>query len=263
MSKNKIRLTAVNYLNTKPFIYGLIQEGMEEELEMHKDIPAVCADKLINDEVDIALIPVAALTNLKSHFIVSDYCIGCDGAVKTVCLYSKSPIQDVKRIYLDVHSRTSVALTKILINEYWKKESMDYKPIYEIENAVMDDDSAILAIGDKTIGLESKYKHVYDLGIAWKDMTGLPFVFAAWVSNKKLDAQFLKRFNQALAAGLAHIPELLFILPEQDKGFDLKTYFEKYISYDLNEKKKQALRLFMSKLNHSNASEDVLQPVFA
>lgn len=259
----KVRLTAVNYLNTKPFIYGLIQAGMESEMEMHKDIPSVCADKLIKDEVDIALIPVAALAQMKQHYIVSDYCIGCDGEVKTVCLYSNNPIEDINRIYLDSHSRTSVALTKVLVKEYWKKESMDYKPIYEIEHAVMDDDSAILAIGDKTIGLDTKYRFVYDLGVAWKDMTGLPFVFAAWVANKKLEPAFLERFNAALALGLAHIPELLFILPEQDSEFDLKKYFEENISYSLDESKKAALRLFMSKLNHSSSAEDVPQPIFA
>ncbi len=259
---NKVKLTAVNYLNTKPFIYGLIQSGMEKELEMYKDIPAVCADKLINDEVDMALIPVAALANLPQHFIVSDYCIGCDGEVKTVCLYSNNPIEDINRIYLDVHSRTSAALTKILMKEYWKK-SVEYSPIYEIENMLVDDDSAILAIGDKTIGMESKYRYTYDLGVAWKDMTGLPFVFAAWVANKKMEPEFLKRFNAALAHGLAHIPELLFILPETNLSFDLKKYFEENISYDLNDKKKEALRLFMSKLDHSTSSEDVLQPVFA
>lgn len=259
----KIRLTAVNYLNTKPFIYGLIQAGMEDELEMYKDIPAVCADKLIKDEVDIALIPIAALAKLPKHFIVSDYCIGCDGGVKTVCLFSNSPIEEINRIYLDVHSRTSAALTKILVKEYWKKETIEYKPIYEVENTHIDDDSAILAIGDKTIGMDAKYTFTYDLGIAWKEMTGLPFVFAAWVANKKMEPEFLKRFNDALAQGLAHIPELLFILPEQDQDFDLKKYFETNISYDLDEKKKEALRLFMSKLDHLNSSEDVLQPVFA
>lgn len=259
----KVRLTAVNYINTKPFIYGLIQSGMEDELEMYKDIPAVCADKLIKDEVDIALIPVAALANLKNHYIVSDYCIGCDGEVKTVCLYSNNPIEEVNRIYLDTHSRTSAALTKVLVKEYWKKENIDYKPIYEIERAVMDDDSAILAIGDKTIGMESNYRFTYDLGVAWKDMTGLPFVFAAWVSNKKLEPAFITRFNAALAQGLRHIPELLFILPEQDSDFDLKKYFEENISYKLDEPKKEALRLFMSKLNHSTSSEDVPQPIFA
>lgn len=259
---SKIKLTAVSYLNTKPFMYGLFQSGLDSELEIHKDIPAVCADKLIQGEVDLALIPVAALAQLKEHYIVSDYCIGCDGPVKTVCLYSNSPIDEVKRIFLDVHSRTSAALTKILIQDYWKNTTVVYKPIYEIGNEVIDDDSALLAIGDKTIGMEDKYRFTYDLGEAWKSMTGLPFVFAAWVANKKLDPKFLARFNEALALGLSHIPDLLFILPETDHDFDLKRYFEENISYTLDEPKKKALRLFLSKFDHSNSTEDVVQPVF-
>ena len=259
----KIKLTAVNYLNTKPFLFGLIQSGMEDVLEIQKDIPAKCAEKLIQNEVDIALIPVAALVDIKAHYIVSDFCIGCEGAVKTVCLYSNSPIEDINRIYLDVHSRTSVALVKILINDYWKKSEMDYKPIYKIGEEIIEDEAALLAIGDKTIGMEEKYTYIYDLGEVWKDMTGLPFVFAAWVANKKMEPEFLARFNKALAAGLEHIPDLMLLMPETAHGFDLKKYFEENISYTLDEPKKKALRLFMSKLDHSISPEDVIQPVFA
>jgi len=260
---SKIRLTAVNYLNTKPFIYGIFASGLDKELEIFKDIPADCADKLIADEVDLALIPVAAITQLSDHYIISDYCVGCDGPVKTVCIYSNSPLTEVNRLYLDGHSRTSAALTRILMNEYWKNERINYKSIYNVGKELIDDDSAVLAIGDKTIGMENKYRFTYDLGEAWKDMTGLPFVFAAWVANKRLDSAFIKRFNAALAQGLEHIPELLFILPEVDTSFDLKRYFEENISYALDEQKKEALRLFMSKLDHSNINERIVKPVFA
>jgi len=258
---NKIRLTAVNYLNTKPFMYGLFLSGLDTEIEIHKDIPAACADKLIADEVDLALIPVAAVAKLKEHYIVSNYCIGCDGAVKTVCIYSNSPLTEVKRLYLDAHSRTSAAMTKILMKDYWRNETVAYHPIYEIGEEVIDDDTALLAIGDKTMGMEKKYRFTYDLGEAWKALTGLPFVFAAWVANKKLDPAFISRFNDALEQGLAHIPELMFILPEPEHDFDLQKYFEENISYELDEPKKEALRLFMSKLDQ-NSEDHAVQPVF-
>ncbi len=258
----KVRLTAVNYLNTKPFIYGLFQSGLHKQIEIHKDIPSRCAEKLIQDEVDIALIPVATLKDLKQHYIVSDYCIGCDGTVETVCLYSNIPIWEAKTIYLDTHSRTSVALTKILMREHWNT-SVDYQPVGDAANIVLEESAALLAIGDKTIGLEKKYRYTYDLGEAWKTMTGLPFVFAAWVSNKKLDPAFIESFNKALALGLEHIDDLVFILPEPVEDFDLKDYFENNISYELDEAKKKALRLFLSKIDQTISPEDALQPVFA
>lgn len=258
----KIKLSAVNYLNTKPFMYGLFQQGLDKELEIFKDTPARCAEKLKSGEVNISLIPIAALTDIKEHFIVSDYCIGCDGAVQTVCLYCNSPIQDINTIYLDTHSRTSVALTKILVNEYWNL-NVEYQPVEKANDILLGDHAAVLAIGDKTIGMGPRFQYTYDLGEVWKDMTGLPFVFAAWVSNEKLDPEFINRFNQALAYGLANINELMFILPESEPAFDLKTYFEKYISYDLDEKKKAALRLFLSKIGENQPLEDAVLPIFA
>jgi len=259
----KIKLTAVNYLNTKPFLYGIFQSGLDKQIDIAKDIPAVCAQKLIDREVDIALIPVAALRELKSHYIISDFCIGSDGPVQTVCLFSNIPIWEVSTIYLDSHSRTSAELTKVLVKELWKNIDVEYKPVSQADDIVLEESAAVLAIGDKTIGLHKKYRHTYDLGESWKTLTGLPFVFAVWVSNKKMDITFIDQFNKALALGLSNIDELTFILPESENEFDLKMYFDKYISYELNEKKKEALRLFLSKINQTTRPEDAIQPVFA
>ncbi len=259
----KMRLTAVNYLNTKPFLYGIFQSNLDKEIEISKDIPSVCAQKLIDDEVDIALMPVAAIKELDNHYIVSDFCIGCDGPVQTVCLYSNIPIWEVKTIYLDTHSRTSAELTKILVKELWSNLDVVYKSVQKAEDILLEGNAAVLAIGDKTIGMDKQFRHTYDLGEAWKDHTGLPFVFAAWIANKKLDAVFIEKFNKALSLGLSLIDELTFILPESEKPFDLETYFKKYISYDLDDNKKQALRLFLSKIDQTTRPEDAIQPVFA
>ena len=259
----KLKLTAVNYLNTKPFLYGIFQTGLDDRIEISKDIPSVCAQKLVDGEVDIALIPVAALRDLKNHFIVSDFCIGCDGLVQTVCLYSNTPIWEVKTIYLDTHSRTSAALTRILVKELWNNLDVVYQPVQQANDIVLEEDAAVLAIGDKTIGMDKKFRYTYDLGEAWKSHTGLPFIFAAWVATKKLDPAFILEFNKALAKGLSLIDELTFILPESKTSFDLKTYFEKYISYDLDDKKKEALRLFLSKIDQTTHPDDAIRPVFA
>jgi len=260
---DKIKLTAVSYLNTKPFLYGIFQSGLDKQIEIEKDIPSVCAQKLKEGKVDLALIPVAALKGLKRHYIVSDFCIGCDGPVQTVCLYSNIPIWEVQTIYLDTHSRTSAALTKILVKEFWKNHNVKYKPVQQAEGIILEENAAVLAIGDKTIGMNKQYRYTYDLGDVWKEHTNLPFVFAAWVSTKKLNPTFIDQFNNALALGLSHIDELTFILPDSENSFDLKTYFEKYISYELDDMKKEALRLFLSKIDQTTRPEDAFQPVFA
>ena len=245
--KDKIRVTAVSYLNTKPLLYGLFKSPVAAELDLKLDIPSVCAEKLRSGQADLGLVPVAILPELTQAYIVSDYCIGAEGEVKTVCIYAEKPLEELKTIYLDYHSRTSVELARILVREYWKvdAELLPAKPGFEKQ---IQGDTGALLIGDRTIGLDLKYPYVYDLGEAWLQHTGLPFVFAAWVSTKPLDPAFIQRFNAALKTGLDYIPELIYLLPTQP-DFDLNTYFTKYISYPLTKSKRAALRLFLEKIN--------------
>ena len=243
----KIKVTAVSYLNTKPFLYGIFQSLVQNEIELSLDIPSVCAAKLASGEADLGLIPVAAIPEIANPHIISDYCIGAVGAVKTVCLYSQVPIQEIEKVYLDEHSKTSVQLTKVLFKKYWQ-QNPEFMPSTEGYLDNIKGSTAGLAIGDKTMGLAERFEYVYDLGEVWQDWTGLPFVFAAWVSNKKLDDGFIERFNHALNVGLQHIQELIYILPTQYFEFDLKEYFTKNISYNLDEAKKKGLKRFLSEI---------------
>ncbi len=93
---------------------------MKEEMDLVFDYPAKIASFLINDQVDIGLIPVAIIPDLAEYHIISDYCIGCNGEVASVCLFSEVPLHEIKTIVLDYQSKTSVALLKILLQEHWK-----------------------------------------------------------------------------------------------------------------------------------------------
>jgi chorismate dehydratase len=115
------------------------------------------------------------------------------------------------------------------------------------ENHVSEN-TGLLIIGDRTMGLHEKYPYFYDLGEAWREHTSLPFVFAAWVSNGKAGEIFENDFNSALSAGLAAIPELLLLLPDSPTGFDLKSYFSNNIYYHLDEDMKAGMSLFFEKL---------------
>jgi chorismate dehydratase len=247
----KYKVTAVSYLNTKPFLYGIFQHPVQHDIDLHLDIPSVCAAKLKAGEADLGLVPVAVIPLLDNPHIISDYCIGAVGAVKTVCIYSDVPIEEIKNVYLDFHSKTSVQLTKILFKKYWQKT-----PNFLVGTEGYIDNikgtTAGLVIGDRTIGLSERFKYTYDLAEIWQMWTGLPFVFAAWVSNKKLDNDFIKQFNQALHLGLEHIQELIYILPTQYFHFDLKEYFTKNISYDLTEAKRAGLQRFLEEIKAYN-----------
>jgi chorismate dehydratase len=252
----KLRLTAVSYLNTKPMLYGLLQSPLADQIELSLDIPSECARKLRDGEVDLALSPVAILPELPQWQLVSDYCIGAVGAVKTVSIFSAVPLAEIKQVYLDHHSRSSVALTRVLMRDYWQQK-VTYLPASEGYIDQIGGTTAGVVIGDRTIGLEDRFTYVYDLSEAWYKFTGHPFVFAAWVSVKELPTAFCTAFNQALGAGIAAIPQLKYLLPTPHPDFDLETYFTRYISYELDAAKRAGLKQFLQYLK-----EEVTSPSF-
>ena len=242
----KIRVGAVNYLNTKPLIYGFENGEMKDEVDLVLAYPSKIATMLANDEIDVGLVPVAVIPKLNEHYIISDYCIGSDGEVGSVCLFSEVPLEKIENILLDYQSITSVELLKILIKQHWKIEpvfiltSEDYRK--DIKGT-----TAGLVIGDRALEQRKISKYFYDLGAAWKKFTGLPFVFAAWVSNKKLDESFINRFNKANVTGLQQIDKV--ITENTYDFFDLKKYYTSYINYSLDEKAKKGLQLFLANLH--------------
>ena len=242
------KISAVSYLNSLPFIYGLKKSKLINLMHLQLDYPALCADKLISAEVDIALVPVTVIPKLKYYNIISNYCIGADGAVDTVCLYSDVPINEVKKIALDYQSRTSVFLLKLLLKEYWNLNPELVKAEFGFENTIQDKNAA-LVIGDRAFDLNNKYKYIYDLSEIWNEMTGLPFVFACWVTIKKLPDQFIEDFNIALKYGLKNINKA--ILSESDNYTYYtrsREYLNHKISYILDEDKQRGMELFLKKI---------------
>ncbi|TCS87842.1 chorismate dehydratase [Anseongella ginsenosidimutans] len=199
------------------------------------DIPADCARKLKEDRADIGLVPVAVLPELPYYELVADYCIGAVGEVNSVFLFSRKPLEEIRFIRTDNHSRTSNLLARILASRYWKIDA-------SFGNFA--DEDAFVLIGDRTFGLKKEYPYVYDLAAEWIRFTGLPFVFAVWAANKPVDPVFREEFNRALEYGVTHRKELLKELP-QVKGFDLEEYLMKHLSFELDARKKEGLSLFL------------------
>jgi len=242
---DKIKVGAVSYLNTKPLIYGFEKGTMHAEMELLFDFPSNIARKLLNDEIDIGLVPVAALPAMKEHYIVADYGIACDGAVASVCLFSDVTPAEIKTVLLDYQSRTSVALLKILLQEHWKITPELVAAEKGFEQNIKGN-TAGLVIGDRAFKQIPVSKYHFDLGLAWKEMTGLPFVFAAWVANKKLPIDFIASFNQATAEGIKHIDEI--VAQNKFDAYDLHQYYTKNIIYRLDDTKLKGLQLFLQKL---------------
>ncbi|OUV72855.1 MAG: hypothetical protein CBC83_06675 [Flavobacteriales bacterium TMED123] len=242
------KLSVVSYLNTIPFVYGLQQSTFGNKLDISLDIPSACAEKLIHGNVDIGLVPIVVLKQMQNAQIISNYCIGANGAVDTVCLFSNEPIYKIESISLDYQSITSVALLKILLNEYWRisPELLPSRSGYEDE---IKGKKAGLIIGDRAFQYQNKFDYNYDLAEIWKLHTGLPFVFACWISNMKLDHNFQIEFNKALSFGINNIEKAIGAAVEIYSHCKNPTdYLNNKISYQLNSQKRKAMHVFLEKI---------------
>ena len=243
----KIRIGAVSYLNTLPLVYGLQKGEISSLMELSFDYPARVAQALLEDSVDVGLIPVAMMPKIKDAHIISDYCIAASGPVASVCIFAEMPLEELTHIYLDYQSRTSVNLARILLKEYWKLE-VAFLPA---ENNFIDKiggTTGAVIIGDRALKQLSVSKFSYDLAEAWIEHTGLPFVFAAWVANKALPQNFIDAFNNATGEGLEHLDEIVRGL--NVPYYDLKKYYSEDVDYKLDESKLKAIKLFHEKLLH-------------
>jgi len=243
-----IKISAVSYINSIPFIYGIEHSGyIKQKFQLFKDIPSECGDKLLKKRVDLGLVPIAIIPQLETYEIISDFCIGSNRNVRSVILFSDVPLRDLEAIYLDYQSRTSALLTKILAKFYWKIDPVWFETIegYEQDLPV---GSAGLLIGDRTFFMKKKYKFIIDLAEEWYNFTGLPFAFACWVANKNLDIEFLADFNSALEFGVKNIATSLHSLASKyDNKFDeFYHYLTHNISYKLDDHKRKAMSMFFN-----------------
>jgi chorismate dehydratase len=233
---------AVSYLNTKPLLYGIERAQIRKDIELIIDYPARIADMLVKDEIDMGLVPVAIIPFLREYHINGNYCIGSNGMVASVCLFSEVPIGEVERVLLDYQSRTSVQLAKILLKEYWKVDPELIDAGKDFRDHIRGTTAGVI-IGDRALEQRKISPCHYDLAEAWKGLTGLPFVFAAWISNKPLEASFIKEFDEANHQGLLHIREVVAENPYP--LFDLYAYFTRHLDYNLDEAKRRGLEEFL------------------
>jgi chorismate dehydratase len=246
---NKINVAAVSYLNTKPLLFGIEHSVLLDEINLFIDYPSAIAKMLLQGEVDVALVPVAVFPEIKNAKIISDFGIACDGAVNSVCIFSNRPIDEIKNLYLDYQSRTSVALAKWLCEDYWKINPAFHAAYPGYENRLNEEDAALI-IGDRALLLKQNFHFAYDLGEAWKKFTGLPFIFAAWVANKTLPQHFIIQFNDAEKKGLQNLHT---VIEEQQKLYpavDVKDYLTNKIKLQFNSEMKKGLQVFLDYLQH-------------
>ncbi len=236
-------VSIVNYYNTTPFLYGIHHTNFLSHIKLELDIPSACAQKLKNKQVEIGLVPVAILPELDSYHIITDYCIGAVGKVDSVKLFSEKPLEELTHVLLDYQSKTSVTLVQVLNKHFWKKNIQFINATEGFEKQISGTTGAVI-IGDRTFGL-TNYPYQYDLSEEWQKHTGLPFVFACWVSNVSLEESFITEFNKTLGYGVNHIEESVIEKPNEALGDKSLDYLKNKISYNLDTDKRKALELFL------------------
>ena len=231
------RIGSVPYLNARPLIYGI-----EDKVTLCT--PARLADLMYRDQFDAGLVPVAELLLHDQYDILDGIAIAARGAVKSVFLAHREPIDQLKRIAVDPASRTSAWLLKVLLKVGYHIEPEFYpRP----SGAKLSDHEAMMLIGDEAIWYATRngVQPVWDLGEAWAEMTGLPFVFAAWALQRDGgDRQSLqKMLRDAKADGLANLEKIVQDATEATPEF-LREYYTRHVWYELSEAEKQGLARF-------------------
>ena len=245
--KEKINVAAVSYLNTIPFLYGIQNDqDLMSQINLRLEYPSKCSNLIISGEVDLGLVPIIELIDRSYLEIIGEYCIGAQGKVKTVMLYSDCPLNEITSITLDYQSRTSVMLVKILAKNFWKIDVEFFDADEDYIDGISNNNAG-LVIGDRTFNFKDSFLYQYDLAEEWFKYTNLPFVFACWVANKPLSKKFKKQFIKALKYGLDR-KELAVTKFNKKENWpvDLNNYLENDISWNLDTLKQKALKRFLS-----------------
>jgi chorismate dehydratase len=250
-----MRIGAVNYLNSKPLVFGLPE--LAPLARITYDLPSRLADSLSAGRLDVALIPSVEFFRTPGQQIVSDACVACRGPVLSVKLHFRVPPREVRTVALDEGSRTSAALTQILLAETCGiRPALERLPIGNGPETTTAD--AVLLIGDRAIpgepeasapGAPRNFIEIWDLGQKWTEWTNLPFVFAMWVGRQEAElGDIATVLNAARDRGLQHFNE---IATQEAPPLGIATqlalsYFRENLHFVLGAKEREGLRKFYS-----------------
>ena len=233
------RIGSIPYLNVRPLIYGI-------EDQVISTVPAQLAERLHQGEIDVGIVPVAAVLQHDQYDILDRVAIAANGPVRSVLLFHKEPIAELHRIAVDPASRSSVMLLRVLLRMVYRIEPEFYACPPDVQ---LTEHPAVLMIGDAAIRYSlapaAPRPHVLDLAAAWRDWTGLPFVFAVWAGQRGVfnDARLRTLLWTAKAKGLANIETIVQTATEATPEFR-REYLTRCVRYQLGAAEKNAIALF-------------------
>lgn len=244
---NRIRVAAVQYLNARPLFEGLDRDPASQRVRLDLALPSEVARRVAEDEADVALMPVAAAAAIGDMRFVRDAAIGARGSVRSVLLVSEKPLDALTHVALDMSSRTSVVLSRLVMRRMLGREPKlvgrpSAQAIAEIGGT-----RGALVIGDPALQLEGQYPHVVDLGQAWLEWTGLPFVFAAWVGRPgALSAEDERLLIDAKNAGIARRDAIAdeYAAREGRPAASIRSYLRDALRHEFGDEERRGLERF-------------------
>lgn len=240
-----VRLGAVSYLNVRPLVYGLDRRPTVVSLRF--DVPAVCADLLARGEIDLGMVPSITYLDRPGDRIVPGVCIGSEGPVASVALFSRVPVAAIRRVALDSSSRTSAALTRILCHRRFGISPAFVPHAPDLPTMLAGADAALL-IGDPALfaDLPTGVEKI-DLGAAWTDMTGLPFVWAFWSGPAgPVSTEVVRLLQSSAEDGMAHTDEIadVYCAPRADRQRLARRYLRENLRFHFDDRAQAGLRLY-------------------
>lgn len=270
------RISASSYSNTAPLIWSFLYGKNYGKYELISDnAPARSAELLREKRIDAALVPVIEYQRTENILLVPDVCVGAKKRVKSVCLITKGEdLRDVKSVALDVSSKTSVALTKIIFREFLGFEPIfkDAKPAPQemLENAdcalLIGDPALAVADSDTTnkeLQITNYNLRKFDLVEIWREFTNFGFVFAMWMANAE-KREIARKINFAAARdeGLTNLDKIIsnyeniVSIPREE----FLKYLSENISYSIDDSMRQGLEFFFQ-LAYKNKLTEKLIPL--
>jgi len=241
------RLGVVSYLNTKPLVYAFESGELVHPFDLIYAVPSFCADQLHAGRTDLALIPsIEIARSPEPYLVVRGVGIGSIGPVRSVLLVLNKEPEDIRSLALDISSRTSVALSQVVLNKQFGVRPEVFTSAPDLETMLSKADAALL-IGDSALELDVQKYRILDLGEAWTKLTGLPFVYACWTGRPgALTIPEMDLLSKAKEAGVLHIPEIASKFSDTaslTQAF-YADYLSHHIKFDLGEMELEGMNRF-------------------
>lgn len=243
----KHRVSFIEFLNSVPLGWGFLQGSCRDAFEIIFDVPSECARHLASGEADVGLIPVIEYQNIPGLRVLPDIAIASKHEVRSVLFVSKVPLEQVSRVALDRSSRTSVALLKILLQKFHRREGLVYGEEYPDAERMLEHYDAALLIGNPALKVPRENLHIYDLAQEWNRFTGLPFVFAFWAVRDGVDlTDKAELFYRSRAEGLSQVDTIAALYSDKLNvpAEEIRHYILCNLNYSLDAANLRGLQTF-------------------